>query len=293
MTEKSTPSSREGFTLIEVMIGMALLAVVSMGFMTLMESNSKGMRNVSQVFDAQNVANLVQMDLANPTACATTFTATALTFPVPPPANYSVTVNQVKTATSATIAAAAPGAPNLFNSVSLQSKGLTLQNLVANGPTTYLANFVVTASAVGASLGAQSFVRSFPVSLEVTVTGPTATITGCAPVSAVPVAQQWSGPFACVPTFCNDGNTWPSDTGCGCAVTLNWTSPFPDANYVVSCSAVGQPNCVHNCGGNYSGFHISNIDKTAGSVMVEVSSGNGNQGQDDTPAEIDCIAIHP
>jgi prepilin-type N-terminal cleavage/methylation domain-containing protein len=271
-------SLMDGFSLIEVTVAMGIAAVGMLAYTSMSEMNSKSARNFVQTSDAQSLANLIQMDFSNQLACTKTFQD--LTFTVPPSLTFTLPVSQIKRADGTVIAATAPGVPNTFNSVNIPAGSMMLQNFQPNGTTSYLVSFSIAAAGVGASLGSQSFTRSFPLTLSVSVVGSTATVTGCG--GGTTQAQSFTGGICRVPTG-----------GKSCVSSLYWTTPFLDTNYTVTCSQIGPVSCLTSCGGNDSAYHIVSVTKFTD--HVDVASGNGlaNQSNDSEAAEIDCIAIHP
>jgi prepilin-type N-terminal cleavage/methylation domain-containing protein len=188
-----------GFTLVEAMIALGIMAVGMLAITSMMESNSKANRNATQQSDAQNLANLIQMDLNVGAACNATILAipsTLLTFPFPASPTLTIPVTKVLTGTVPPQPIAA--VDQVINSVKLSGpSSLSLQNFLQTGPSNFAANLVINATAmsstaVGSSLGTQNFIRNVPVSLLVTINAlaGTATITGCSSSGGTMMVQK-------------------------------------------------------------------------------------------------------
>jgi hypothetical protein len=135
---RSPPMKRasDRFTIIEVITAMGLMAFAALSMATLLDINNNSLRNSSQRVDTTNLTNLIKMDLDSGVACNQTMTAAVLKFPVPPPQNFVLPMNQVVTGVApfTPIAAVAPGIPNVFGTVALSAPAsLSLQNFRPNG----------------------------------------------------------------------------------------------------------------------------------------------------------------
>ncbi len=177
---------------------MGVMAIGMLAITSMMESNSKAGRNVTQQADAQNLANLIQMDLNVGAACNATILnipSASLTFSFPPSATLTIPVTKVLTGTVPPQPIAA--VDQVVNSVKLVGPtSLSLQNFLQTGPSNFAASLVINAtevgSPVGASLGNQNFIRNVPVSLLATIDtiAHTATITGCSSAGGTTMIQK-------------------------------------------------------------------------------------------------------
>jgi len=177
-SQKVDWGSNSGFGLLEVVIAGAIFAVIAIGMMSMFETSSRSNRNVVQQSDASSLLNLIKMNMNIATSCTATVTGqpAPLTFTLPAPA-APIPITKVVTGIIPATTVAAAG--TIFGSVQLNAGSMSLQNFVQVDASNYTASFVVSASGTGSSLGAQNFVRQFPISLTVNVVGATATITSC------------------------------------------------------------------------------------------------------------------
>ena len=131
-----------------------------------------------------------------------------------------------------------------FNSVVLNgANALSLQRFTQTGPNSFIANLVINASAIGSSPGAQSFVRTVPIGFTVSISGATATITGCG------AADYTSTPTTCVshPTFTGFNGYYKTSSGLitqrgllnssssdDTQISVNFPIPFPNNCFIVT-----------------------------------------------------------
>ncbi len=164
-----------GFSIIEALIGVGIVAVVSMGLISVIQSQQKATSSISKNLEFNSIINEIEMYLAQAETCAPLFSNATIILPNP----ASVTYLPYSLSEAAKIR---------MPSLTYRNSRILEMNVVKNGLTAtaiefdriidntlspnganprYILNFTVTVSKTGDNYGSTTKTKSFPVLMEV------------------------------------------------------------------------------------------------------------------------------
>jgi prepilin-type N-terminal cleavage/methylation domain-containing protein len=215
-----------GFSLIEIMIAMAIGAILAMALAEMTSNSAKGQAAVRAMGDIQTTSQLLTMVMSNSGACTANLTGISFntaplpaTIPIPTPITYP----------NGTVLVQASAPATKIGAMTVQSIGLT--NLTPLTATSYtgLVSVVTVPTQASSMLGVASLTASAPVQINVSMTGTTATITNCGAGGFPKILSTVTFTTNSLQKF---GSTQHQAQG-----TVNWpNAPLPDTNYQVYCS---------------------------------------------------------
>jgi prepilin-type N-terminal cleavage/methylation domain-containing protein len=258
-----------GFTLIEVMIACAVMAIVGLGMLDLNLQSMKGGNDVRLVSEALGLKNLVSLVMMNGTACTAnlqTSTHPSYTF------NTNLTANSNQVIAIPSLLYPPPSNAQVAALNYSPALGLTVTKLELDNfqqlilGTNYTANLHIEATKSGAFLGSPITPMDIPVSLQTTTVGTTASITGCGS-GGIPQILASVSFTSCALVGYGDTSHW-------CRQYKPWGTTLPNSNYSIFCGInpstdPGAQIMYATMGGDTTGFtyYVSSIhDGDAGTV---------------------------
>ncbi|WP_413289041.1 type II secretion system protein [Bdellovibrio sp. HCB337] len=272
-------TKEQGFSLLEVMIALAVVSFLSFAILQLVFTNLKATKGVEIAASLDNLLMEANLALKDPTVCQSNLSNFATTTLPTPLDSASINLAQI-TIPSVTVPLARTNSP-LVNQPST-TMSLSIADIKPITTTAYLANIIFSLDKGQGFLGARTLVRRIPINLTLGSAG--GPITGCntfGPSVGGPAGAASPSPSTLAQICALFGQTLDANTGQCSGGPGPGPTPTPSGEPVATL-----PTVCSSLGGTYN----AGTEKcTIGTVVSGGGGGGGGANPNPTPTpRIDC-----